>query len=75
MEIDTDFTAPTIEWFALSPYIALVVGMLIMLLVGALTPAGRAVGMALRRQPLRGWQVCSQQCNLANSPVPHHARW
>ena len=38
MELDTDFTAPTIEWFALSPYIALVGGMLIMLLVGALTP-------------------------------------
>ena len=33
MELDTDFTAPTIEWLALSPYIALVGGMLIMLLV------------------------------------------
>ena len=38
MELDTNFTAPTIEWFALSPYIALAGGMLVMLLAGALTP-------------------------------------
>ncbi|MGA1654826.1 MAG: proton-conducting transporter membrane subunit, partial [Ilumatobacteraceae bacterium] len=37
MDIAGDFLPPTIEWFALSPYIALVAGALILLL-GSLTP-------------------------------------
>ena len=37
MDIARDFLPPTIEWFALSPYIALVAGALILLL-GSLTP-------------------------------------
>jgi len=33
-----DFVAPTIEWYALAPYIVLLGGALVLLLVGALTP-------------------------------------
>ena len=35
----TPFVGPEIEWFALSPGIALVVGALLLLVIGALTPA------------------------------------
>jgi NADH-quinone oxidoreductase subunit N len=37
MDLAGDFVPPTIEWFALSPYIALVAGTLVLLL-GSLTP-------------------------------------
>ena len=37
MDLASDFVPPTIEWFALSPYIALVAGALVLLL-GSLTP-------------------------------------
>jgi len=38
MDVTADFMPPTIEWFALSPYIALLAGALVLLLVGSLTP-------------------------------------
>ena len=38
MDTGTDFLPPVVEWYLLSPYIALLVGMLLLLLVGALTP-------------------------------------
>ncbi len=41
MDLGTDFVAPTVEWYALSPYIALLGGLLLLLLVGALTPRWR----------------------------------
>ena len=37
MDLGTDFLAPAIEWYALSPYIALLAGALVLLL-GSLTP-------------------------------------
>ncbi|MGA1353116.1 MAG: hypothetical protein ACO31V_08720, partial [Ilumatobacteraceae bacterium] len=38
MDVTADFMPPTIEWYALSPYIALLAGALVLLLVGSLTP-------------------------------------
>ena len=38
MDVTADFVAPTIEWYALAPYIVLLGGALVLLLVGALTP-------------------------------------
>jgi NADH-quinone oxidoreductase subunit N len=38
MDVTAEFMPPTIEWFALSPYIALLAGALVLLLVGSLTP-------------------------------------
>jgi NADH-quinone oxidoreductase subunit N len=38
MDVTADFMSPTIEWFALSPYITLLAGALVLLLVGSLTP-------------------------------------
>lgn len=38
MDVANDFVAPAIEWYALSPYIALLVGALVLLLAGSLTP-------------------------------------
>lgn len=38
MDTAADFIPPTIEWYALSPYIALLAGALVLLLVGSLTP-------------------------------------
>jgi NADH-quinone oxidoreductase subunit N len=38
MDVTADFMPPTIEWFALSPYITLLAGALVLLLVGSLTP-------------------------------------
>ena len=38
MDLASDFVAPAIEWYALSPYIALLVGALVLLLAGSLTP-------------------------------------
>jgi NADH-quinone oxidoreductase subunit N len=36
--LTAEFVAPTIEWYALAPYIVLLSGALVLLLVGALTP-------------------------------------
>jgi NADH-quinone oxidoreductase subunit N len=36
--LTAEFVAPTIEWYALAPYIVLLGGALVLLLVGALTP-------------------------------------
>ena len=38
MDASTDFIPPVIEWYALSPYIVLLAGALVLLLVGSLTP-------------------------------------
>ncbi|MFZ9844037.1 MAG: NADH-quinone oxidoreductase subunit N, partial [Ilumatobacteraceae bacterium] len=38
MDVGTDFVAPVIDWYALSPYIVLLAGALVLLLVGSLTP-------------------------------------
>ena len=38
MDVTADFMPPTIEWYALSPYIALLAGALVLLLIGSLTP-------------------------------------
>jgi len=38
VDVTADFVAPTIEWYALAPYIVLLGGALVLLLVGALTP-------------------------------------
>ena len=38
MDLTADFVAPTVEWYALAPYIVLLGGALVLLLVGALTP-------------------------------------
>ena len=38
MDVTADFIPPTIEWFALLPYITLLAGALVLLLVGSLTP-------------------------------------
>ncbi|MFM7894285.1 MAG: NADH-quinone oxidoreductase subunit N [Actinomycetota bacterium] len=38
MGLTGDFVAPSIDWYALSPYIVLLGGALVLLLVGALTP-------------------------------------
>ncbi|MFM7890999.1 MAG: NADH-quinone oxidoreductase subunit N, partial [Actinomycetota bacterium] len=38
MDLTGDFVAPSIDWYALSPYIVLLGGALVLLLVGALTP-------------------------------------
>ena len=38
MDLTAEFVAPTIEWYALAPYIVLLSGALVLLLVGALTP-------------------------------------
>ncbi|NCV09692.1 MAG: hypothetical protein EBV66_04620, partial [Actinobacteria bacterium] len=41
MDVTADFIPPTIEWYALSPYIALLAGALVLLLIGSLTPRWR----------------------------------
>ena len=38
MDVGTDFVPPVIDWYALSPYIVLLAGALVLLLVGSLTP-------------------------------------
>jgi len=38
MDVTAEFMPPTIEWFVLSPYITLLAGALVLLLVGSLTP-------------------------------------
>jgi len=38
MDLTGDFVAPSIDWYALSPYVVLLGGALVLLLVGALTP-------------------------------------
>lgn len=38
MDVTADFIAPTVEWYALAPFIVLLGGALVLLLVGALTP-------------------------------------
>ncbi|MFM7665356.1 MAG: NADH-quinone oxidoreductase subunit N [Actinomycetota bacterium] len=38
MDLTGEFVAPSIDWYALSPYIVLLGGALVLLLVGALTP-------------------------------------
>jgi|LakMenEpi03Aug12_release.lakeMendotaPanAssembly.Ray.scaffolds.fasta_scaffold16691_11 NADH-quinone oxidoreductase subunit N len=41
MDVTADFIPPAIDWYALSPYIVLLAGSLVLLLVGALTPRWR----------------------------------
>jgi len=38
MDLTGDFVAPSIDWYALSPYVVLLGGALVLLLVGSLTP-------------------------------------
>ena len=38
MDLVADFAPPSIDWYALSPYIVLLAGALVLLLVGSLTP-------------------------------------
>ncbi|MFM8016279.1 MAG: hypothetical protein ACKPCO_09480, partial [Actinomycetota bacterium] len=38
MDLTGDFVAPSIDWYALSPYIVLLGGALVLLLAGSLTP-------------------------------------
>lgn len=38
MDLVADFVPPSIDWYALSPYIVLLAGALVLLLVGSLTP-------------------------------------
>ena len=38
MDLISDFVPPTIDWYALAPYLVLLGGSLVLLLVGALTP-------------------------------------
>jgi len=38
VDLVADFAPPSIDWYALSPYIVLLAGALVLLLVGSLTP-------------------------------------